>query len=115
MDRQSVPSFMLTLRLSLCACSALAVLASGSGVSTERETFMDLVKTEITRLNGEVSNRGSMSMVFHHGGVHVSPQLHTTHCLYLQTSALCMLFRAACRHASASFGSGNDVYLLLVG
>lgn len=51
--------------------SALAVLASGSGVSTERETFMDLVKTEITRLNGEVSNRGSMSMVFHHGGVHV--------------------------------------------
>lgn len=57
------------------ACSALAVLASGSGVSTERETFMDLVKTEITRLNGEVSNRGSMSMVFHHGGVHVSPRL----------------------------------------
>ena len=53
-------------------CSALAVLASGSGVSTERETFMDLVKTEITRLNSEVSNRGSMSMTFHHGGVHVS-------------------------------------------
>ncbi|KAL3144484.1 hypothetical protein ABBQ32_004224 [Trebouxia sp. C0010 RCD-2024] len=51
--------------------SALAVLASGSGVSTERETFMDLVKTEITRLNGEVANRGSMSMVFHSGGVHV--------------------------------------------
>ena len=56
----------------MCICSALAVLASGSGVSTERETFMDLVKTEITRLNGEVSNRGSMSMTFHHGGVHVS-------------------------------------------
>ena len=55
-------------------CSALAVLASGSGVSTERETFMDLVKTEITRLNGEVANRGSMSMVFHSGGVHVSIQ-----------------------------------------
>lgn len=55
-----------------CWCSALAVLASGSGVSTERETFMDLVKTEITRLNGEVANRGSMSMVFHSGGVHVS-------------------------------------------
>ena len=33
---------------------------------------MDLVKTEITRLNGEVANRGSMSMVFHSGGVHVS-------------------------------------------
>lgn len=56
-------------------CSALAVLASGSGVSTERETFMDLVKTEITRLNGEVANRGSMSMVFHSGGVHVSIHL----------------------------------------
>ena len=58
-----------------CWCSALAVLASGSGVSTERETFMDLVKTEITRLNGEVANRGSMSMVFHSGGVHVSTYL----------------------------------------
>ncbi len=82
------------------ACSALAVLASGSGVSTERETFMDLVKTEITRLNGEVSNRGSMSMVFHHGGVHVSPQLHRT-CLCSQTTDLCILVKAACRHASA--------------
>lgn len=70
----------------MCTCSALAVLASGSGVSTERETFMDLVKTEITRLNGEVSNRGSMSMVFHHGGVHVSllphhPLAHPWHSL----------------------------------
>lgn len=83
---QSVPSFMLTLRLSVRPCSALAVLASGSGVSTERETFMDLVKTEITRLNGEVSNRGSMSMVFHHGGVHVSPQLHRRTCLSSHTT-----------------------------
>lgn len=32
---------------------------------------MDLVKTEIERLNKEVSNRGSVSMVFHSGGVHV--------------------------------------------
>lgn len=79
-------SFTLTMRLSVRACSALAVLASGSGVSTERETFMDLVKTEITRLNGEVSNRGSMSMVFHHGGVHVSPQLHRRHCLCSHTN-----------------------------
>ena len=62
--------FALTHNASLC--SALAVLASGSGVSTEREAFMDLVKTEIERLNKEVSNRGSVSMVFHSGGVHVS-------------------------------------------
>ncbi len=74
------------MRLSVRAYSALAVLASGSGVSTERETFMDLVKTEITRLNGEVSNRGSMSMVFHHGGVHVSRQLHRRTCLCSHTS-----------------------------
>jgi hypothetical protein len=82
----SVQSCLLTLRLAVRACSALAVLASGSGVSTERETFMDLVKTEITRLNGEVSNRGSMSMVFHHGGVHVSPQLHLPVFTYQQNS-----------------------------
>lgn len=32
---------------------------------------MDLVKTEIERLNKEVSSRGSVSMVFHSGGTHV--------------------------------------------
>ena len=81
--------------MSCLLCSALAVLASGSGVSTERETFMDLVKTEITRLNGEVANRGSMSMVFHSGGVHVSAQIPWTQsaaclsvlCLFACTAA----------------------------
>jgi LETM1 and EF-hand domain-containing protein 1 len=51
--------------------SALAVLASGSGVSSERDAFMGLVKDEIERLNGEMSTRGSVSMVFHQGGVTV--------------------------------------------
>lgn len=52
-------------------CSALAVLASGSGVSTERESFMGLVKNEIDRLNEDMGARGSVSMVFHAGGVKV--------------------------------------------
>ena len=52
-------------------CSALAVLASGSGVSTERESFMGLVKNEIDRLNEDMGGRGSVSMVFHAGGVKV--------------------------------------------
>lgn len=68
----SFACFQCALPYSACLCSALAVLASGSGVSTEREAFMDLVKTEIERLNKEVSDRGSVSMVFHSGGVHVS-------------------------------------------
>lgn len=69
-------------------CSALAVLASGSGVSTEREAFMDLVKTEIDRLNKEVSSRGSVSMVFHHGGTHVSTLIIGLCCCWLSPCTL---------------------------
>ena len=51
--------------------SALAVLASTSGVSRERESFMELVRNEIQRLNDQVVARGSVSMVFHAGGLKV--------------------------------------------
>ncbi|KAK9807532.1 hypothetical protein WJX72_001831 [[Myrmecia] bisecta] len=51
--------------------SALAVLASSSGVSKEREAFMELVRHEIDRLNQQFTARGSVSMVFHAGGLKV--------------------------------------------
>ena len=49
--------------------SALAVLASSSGVSSERAAFMELVREEINRLNRELGKRGSVSMVFQKGSV----------------------------------------------
>ena len=52
-------------------CSALTVLASSSGVTSERQAFMGLVKTEIDRLNASNPNQ-SLSMVFRQGGVTVS-------------------------------------------
>ena len=67
------------------SCSALAVLASGSGVSSERDAFMGLVKEEIERLNGEMSTRGSVSMVFHQGGVTVQ---NIPYALILSSSVL---------------------------
>ena len=54
-----------------CPCSALGVLASSSGVSNERQIFMELVKTEIGRLNKQLTSKGSVSLVFHAGGVQV--------------------------------------------
>lgn len=73
-------------------CSALAVLASGSGVSTERESFMGLVKNEIDRLNEDMGARGSVSMVFHAGGVKVG-------CLAGRESALdCMSVLVSTKH-----------------
>ena len=51
--------------------SALTVLASSSGVTTERQAFMGLVKNEIDRLNASNPNK-SLSMVFRAGGVTVS-------------------------------------------
>ena len=44
-------------------CSALSVLASSSGVASERAAFMGLVRNEIDRLNAELVNRGSVSMI----------------------------------------------------
>ena len=55
----------------LVFCSALAVLASSSGVSGERHAFMQLVKNEIERLNTQMNSKGSLSMVFRSGGVTV--------------------------------------------
>ena len=54
-----------------CKCSALAVLASSSGVSSERAAFMDLVKVEVERLNDQLESRGGISMIYHNGGVKV--------------------------------------------
>ena len=64
----------LTLPDMPVTCSALAVLASSSGVSSERQIFMELVKTEIGRLNKQLTSKGSVSLVFHAGGVQVSKQ-----------------------------------------
>jgi hypothetical protein len=55
--------------------SALAVLASSSGVSSERAAFMGLVRNEIDRLNEELVSRGSVSMIFQRGNVTVRAQL----------------------------------------
>ncbi|KAK9846594.1 hypothetical protein WJX81_007347 [Elliptochloris bilobata] len=49
--------------------SALAVLASSSGVSSERAAFMQLVRAEIERLNQQLGKRGSVSMVFQKGSL----------------------------------------------
>ena len=54
-------------------CSALSVLASSSGVASERAAFMGLVRNEIDRLNAELVNRGSVSMIFQRGNVKVRP------------------------------------------
>ncbi len=51
--------------------SALAALASSSGVSSEREAFMNLVKNEIERLNQEIGQRGSVAMIFQRGNIKV--------------------------------------------
>ena len=48
--------------------SALAALASTSGVAAERGEFMDLVKKEVDRLNAEASARGAPSLVFRSSG-----------------------------------------------
>jgi hypothetical protein len=55
------------------SCSALAALASTSGVSSEREAFMDLVEKEIGRLNDQLSTRG-VGMVFTRGQLGVERQ-----------------------------------------
>ena len=52
-------------------CSALTVLASSSGVTAERQAFMDLVKHEIDRINKQAAGKGSLSMVFKSGGITV--------------------------------------------
>ena len=51
--------------------SALAVLASTSGVAAERGEFMALVRTEVDRLNADLASRGASSLVFSGGAAHV--------------------------------------------
>lgn len=63
--------FADVMRRWLLGCSALSVLASSSGVSSERAAFMDLVKNEIGRLNSQLVAKGGVSLVFTHGGVQV--------------------------------------------
>jgi LETM1 and EF-hand domain-containing protein 1 len=46
---------------------ALAALSSSSGVTTEREAFMDLVEKEIDRLNETLESTGRARMVFTKG------------------------------------------------
>jgi LETM1 and EF-hand domain-containing protein 1 len=46
---------------------ALAALSSSSGVTTEREAFMDLVEKEIDRLNETLGSTGRARMVFTKG------------------------------------------------
>ena len=50
--------------------TALAALASSSGVSNEREAFMQLVEKEIERLEGQLQKRG-VGMVFARGSLEV--------------------------------------------
>lgn len=51
-------------------CSALAALVTSSGVTAEREAFMDLVQNEIDRLNSSLGSRG-VGMVFTRGHLEV--------------------------------------------
>lgn len=50
--------------------STLAALAATSGVSSEREAFMELVEREIDRLEGQLEKRGA-SMLFARGSLQV--------------------------------------------
>ena len=52
--------------------SALAMLASSSGVSSERSAFMNLVRNEIDRLNDEIGARGSLTLMFQRGNIKAS-------------------------------------------
>ena len=72
-DRDHHTCAILCSQLALCMCSALAVLASSSGVSSERTAFMDLVKTEIDRLNESIGKSGSVTMIFQRGNIRVRP------------------------------------------
>lgn len=67
--------------------SALAVLASSSGVSTERAAFMDLVGKEIQRLNEGLKARGATSLVFHSGNVKVLPASSFCPCIGCSVSS----------------------------
>ena len=49
---------------------ARAALASSSGVSNEREEFMELVEKDIDRLEGQLEKRG-VSMLFSRGSLQV--------------------------------------------
>ena len=50
------------------------MLASSSGVSSERAAFMQLVRAEIERVNKQLGKRGSVSMVFQKGSLLVRLQ-----------------------------------------
>lgn len=73
------------------------MLASSSGVSSERSAFMGLVKNEIERLNQEISARGALTMIFKRGNIKARPywpllpHQNATHSALL----LCMLLQRA--------------------
>ena len=67
-----IPLFLSAPTSKEDVCSALTVLASSSGVTAERQAFMDLVKHEINRINSQHAGKGSLSMVFRSGGITVS-------------------------------------------
>jgi LETM1 and EF-hand domain-containing protein 1, mitochondrial len=67
--------------------SALAALASTSGVAAERGEFMDLVKKEVDRLNAGASARGAPSLVFRSSGAAVAERPKSTGLLEADTSA----------------------------
>lgn len=48
------------------------MLASSSGVSSERSAFMNLVRNEIDRLNDEISARGALTLMFQRGNIKAS-------------------------------------------
>ncbi|PRW58330.1 LETM1 and EF-hand domain-containing mitochondrial [Chlorella sorokiniana] len=58
--------------------TALAHLASASGVSREREEFMELVEKEIERLEGQLETRG-VGMVFTKGALEAKRQAQLEH------------------------------------
>ena len=72
------------------------MLASSSGVSSERAAFMELVRNEIGRLNSQLVGKGGVSLVFTAGGLQV--------CVCV---CVCVCVRARVR---AAFGTCNRAY-----
>jgi hypothetical protein len=85
------------------------MLASSSGVSSERSAFMGLVKNEIERLNQEISARGALTMIFKRGNIKARPcwpllpHQNVTHSALL----LCMLLQGGVTAAHVLLRRGH--------
>ena len=80
------------------------MLASSSGVSSERSAFMGLVRNEIERLNQEISARGALTMIFKRGNIKARPHRRTL----LQRRAAVGLFQFPLIHMAGQVHNGRS-------